>query len=147
MSVSDSEQYSDFFAQLDGGQAVIDWFGFAPLFHDATLTQISFADRSAELQLRAFRMTSEVDDNGYFKTDRHASVTIRLSGVMGVALTGNAATSIISNLRFRQLAAEDVPTLSCDGPEGGNIEVAIESSYGLEGVLYARSMTMNVIAA
>lgn len=147
MSLSESEQYRDFFAQLDGGQAVIDWFDFAPLFHDSTLTHISFADRSAELVVQAFRTTSEIDEQGYFKTDRHASVVIRLSDVTGVTLNGNACTSIISRLRIRHLTADEVPTLPCEGPEAGNIEIAIESSYGLDGALYARSVTMSLTAA
>ena len=136
----------DLFGEIEGGQSVIDWFGFVPSFHDATLARINFGDGFAELELRAFRMTREIDERGYFKTDKHTSVTIHLEGVTGVALTGNASTSIISELRIRKLADEDVACLRCDGPERGDFEVAIESSYGLDGALYARALTMALAA-
>jgi hypothetical protein len=41
------------FASLPGGQAVIDWFGFCPDFHDASLERLEFAGGNALLSVRA----------------------------------------------------------------------------------------------
>ncbi|MET7244205.1 hypothetical protein ABZT49_12620 [Methylobacterium sp. EM32] len=126
------------FAPLPGGQAVIDWFGFCPSFHDATLDGITIADGSASIVLKAFRMTDEIDENGYFILDRHAQVVIHMRRVTGLSLTGDAV-SIISELTVRRLPAtpdrSEWPT--CEGPAADDIEIAFGTSIGLTESFYA----------
>lgn len=132
----------ELFASLPGGAALIDWFGFVPTFHDATLEGLEIFDGATTLRLKAFRMTNEVDAAGYYVLDRHALVTISLSGVSGISLTGNAS-SIIFELRIRRLSADGSSWLSCGGPEAGDFEIDFTSSYGLHGQLYARDLTLD----
>jgi hypothetical protein len=141
MQQTDSTEASreETFAQAPGGKEIIAWFGFAPSFHDATLKSLTLAANAATIVLAAFRMTSEVDANGYFVVDRHAHVTIELDEVSGVVLNGSA-DAIISELRVRRLTAPSGTWHSVAGPEAGDFEVAWDSSYGLEGALYARTV-------
>jgi hypothetical protein len=131
------------FASLPGGDAVLEWFGFVPTFHDATLERLDISKGSVTLGLKAFRMTKEVDAEGHFALDRHALVTITLSGVSGLSLTGDAST-IIFELRIRRTSSNASDWPSCGGPEEGDFEVDFTSSYGLYGQLFSRSLALEV---
>lgn len=136
----------DLFARLPGGTALIEWFGVVPTFHDASLEGLEISEGAATLKLKAFRTTSEVDAEGYYVLDRHALVTFSLSGVSGVSLTGNAS-SVISELRIRQLSADAPGWQSCGGPEAGDFEIDFGSSYGLYGQLFARDLILGFTPA
>lgn len=128
------------FASLPGGQDIIDWFGFCPSFHDATLERLElFGD--GLLSLRTHRMTNQMDEKGFYILDRHAVVTLHLKAVTGVKLEGDGG-SIISHLSIRRLAADatssDWPT--CGGPSAGDIEIAFTTSIGLCGSLFTKSL-------
>lgn len=129
----------DLFASLPGGAALIEWFGFVPSFHDATVEGLKISEGASTLRLKAFRMTNQVDAAGYHVLDKHALVTIGLSRVSGISLTGNAS-SIISELRIRRLTADASDWLSCGGPKAGDFEIDFASSYGLYGRLYGRDL-------
>lgn len=139
-SSASDDAYEAFFRTLPGGPEIADWFGFAPSFHDANMERLELADGSATLVLATFRMTSEVDDRGFFVVDKHALVTIKLARVSAVSLTGNAS-SIVSRLTFSR-ARCDTDWQSVAGPAADDIAVSWESSYGLEGVLYAPEVTL-----
>ncbi|MCF4127880.1 immunity 50 family protein [Methylobacterium sp. SyP6R] len=136
------------FATLPGGQAVIDWFGFCPSFHDATLDGVAIAAGNASLTLRAFRMTDQTDERGYFILDRHAQVVIHLRRVTGLRLTGDAG-SIISELTIRRLPVTPSRSewLTCNGPVQGDIEVAFGTSIGLYGSCYAKEAEFELLPA
>lgn len=133
------------FASLPGGQAIIDWFGFCPSFHDASLEKVELSAGAATLQIRTFRMNSETDAEGHHVLDRHALVTLRMSGVTGVKLEGEAG-SIIGELAIRRVeaasTASDWPT--CGGPEKGDIQVAFDTAVGLEGAVYAKGLAFSL---
>lgn len=133
----------DLFAALPGGRVVIDWFGFVPSFHDAELDRLEVTKGAASMALRAFRMTDAVDAKGAFVLDKHAVVTLDLSDVTGVRLTGNAG-SILLELGVRRVGAAPPGFGTCGGPTTGDIEVSFETSYGLEGSIYARGVSLSV---
>jgi len=141
-AAANSAIYEKFFRALPGGAEVVDWFGFAPCFHDATLERLELANNSATLVLAAFRATSKVDDRGFFILDKHALVTIRLGLVSAVSLTGNAG-SIVSSLAIGSVKSES-SWQTVPGPAVGDFEISWESSYGLEGVLCARDVRLSL---
>jgi hypothetical protein len=132
-------------ASFPGGQAVIDWFGFCPDFHDASIERIEVASGHAILAMRAFRTTSEVDAAGYFVRDRHALVTLRMERVAGLKLEGDAG-SIISELVIRRLHAspDAADWQTCAGPQVGDIAIAFDSAVGLFGRIYAKELTFHL---
>jgi hypothetical protein len=133
------------FVSLPGGRAVIDWFGFCPVFHDGTLERLELSGGNAVLSVRAHRMTSKRDENGFLILDRHASVTLRMRGVTGVRLEGDAG-SIISELLIRRLQtdASRADWQSCAGPVAGNIEVMFDTSIGLYGSIFAKELAFEL---
>jgi hypothetical protein len=134
--------YEKFLRTLPGGTEVVDWFGFAPSFHDATLERLVLANNSATLVLAAFRMTDKVDDRGFVVLDKHALITIALRQVSGVSLTGDAG-SIVSSLTIAPVTSES-RWRSVRGPAIGDFQISWESSYGLEGVLFAPEQLLSL---
>ena len=134
----------DLFFALDGARVVADWFGCVPSFHDASVSKLELGSGNAQLALRAFRMTSEVDENGYFVLDRHALVILHLSGVTGVSLSGDASSNVLE-LGIRRVETEQAGWNTVAGPAIGNFEVRWESSYGLEGAIFARDVRFSLV--
>jgi hypothetical protein len=62
--------------EIPGGQALIDWFGRVPNFHDADLIRIDLVSNGLSiLNLWTWQMTDKVDDRGYFILEKHISWT------------------------------------------------------------------------
>ncbi len=145
MSSSDWATDESLFASLPGGQTVIDWFGFCPVFHDGTLERLELSEGNGILTIRTYRMTSKIDAEGFYVLDRHASVTLRMRGVTGVKLEGDAG-SIISELIIRRLetdgAASDWQT--CAGPVSGDIEIAFDTAVGLYGSIFTKELAFEL---
>ncbi|WP_432283396.1 hypothetical protein SLT36_15310 [Aminobacter sp. BA135] len=79
---------SDAFVEIPGARELVGWFGFVPHFHDAEIFDIDLSSsRSGYLKIRAFRMTDEVDDLGYFVLDRHVVVTLTLETISEISLS------------------------------------------------------------
>jgi hypothetical protein len=140
-----TSEMTDIVASLPGGQALIDWFGFCPSFHDATLERLDVSGGNAVLAIRAFRMTSEVNAEGHFVLDRHALVTLRMLAVTGLKLAGDAG-SIIFDLKIRRLSEAPDPSdwVTCAGPRVGDFEVSFDTSVGLYGTIYARELAFEL---
>lgn len=140
-SAPDWNTDAELFASLPGGQAVIDWFGFCPDFHDGSLEKFELSVGNAMLSVRTFRMTSETDENGFFVLDRNAVVILRMRGVTGVKLEGDAQ-SCISELLIRRLQTDGARSgwESCSGPVTGNIEVAFGATIGLFGSIFTQEL-------
>jgi hypothetical protein len=134
------------FLALDGAKAVVDWFGYIPSFHDASMSKFELGNGNAQLALQAFRMTDRTDENGYFVLDRHALVTVHLRDVTGVSLSGDAS-STIQELGIRRVAVEQAGWDTVAGPAVGNFEVRWESSWGLEGAIFARDVRFSLFPA
>lgn len=132
-------------ASMPGGRALIDWFGGGPSFHDGVLERLEIAAGGATLTISTFKMTDRVDASGHFILDRHAVVTLTLTGVTGLRLEGDAG-SIISELTVRRTET-DPPRdewPSCAGPAAGDIEVAFDTSVGLFGTFFAKGLAFSL---
>ncbi len=145
MSSTGWDNDENLFASLTGGQAIIDWFGFCPRFHDASLERLEIVNGNVLLAIRAFRMTDEVDQQGHFICDRHALVTLRMSGVSGIRLHGSAV-SIIFGLKIRRLTANEAASdwETSVAPVKGEIEVTFDTSIGLYGSIYSKNLAFEL---
>ena len=122
---------------LDGGKDLRQWFGFSTKFHDDEIVAATFEDGDAKLIVGAFRMTSEVDENGFYVQDCQATVTIELRDVTGAALEGKFPTQILE-MGFREVVSqEQLPSNSL--AEIGDIELAFDDVYGGGGSIFAKS--------
>ncbi|MCQ1780408.1 hypothetical protein NOJ05_24610 [Neorhizobium galegae] len=145
MSSSNWDNDQNLFASLTGGQAIIDWFGSCPRFHDASLERLEIANGNVHLAIRAFRMTDELDQQRRFICDRHALVVLQMSGVSGIRLHGSAV-SIISDLKIRRLTADEAASNWETGaaPVKGEIEVTFDTSIGLYGSIYSKELAFQL---
>jgi hypothetical protein len=86
-------------------------------------------------------MTRGVTEEGFYVVDRHIVVTMRLHGISGVKLEGDAR-SIIGEITIRRLPStpERSEWETCVGPVAGDIEIAFDTAVGLYGSIYAREL-------
>ncbi|GEP41705.1 hypothetical protein [Brevifollis gellanilyticus] len=104
---------------------VVTAFGRWPSFHDGYLLRWEMQDDFIELEVEGWNLTSEVDERGYFITEKHHRVVFRFEGVHDADLEGlkrcdeEFGTNILFGLVFAQ-------------GEDGAIEVQIESAVGGE---------------
>ncbi len=125
---------------------MVAWFGFVPAFHDATLAQVGIGD-DAVTWLNAFRMTSAIDAAGYFVLDRHAVVSIHLTGVTGVRLAGGAS-SILSDLGIRRMGSAPVYwDMGSSAPAVDDYELVFDACHGMEGAIIARAISLSFAPA
>jgi hypothetical protein len=115
---------------IPGGQALVDWFGFAHRFHDAEMQDITLASGgSSTLRLRTWRITNALDGRGYFILDKHVIVTIVLEEITYVALEHFNLPGIVHDLDMTGVA--------------GGFQVRWTGSYGIEGTLMAKSIRID----
>jgi hypothetical protein len=71
--------------RVEGFQALAEWFGGTPGFHDGYMLALKF-DFPAEaiFTVHAWRMTDRVNESGHFETERDFVATIRMSSLSEV---------------------------------------------------------------
>jgi hypothetical protein len=146
MQTDDDQSWSTdpaVFAAIRGGPDVVAWFGFTPSFHDANLLGVDISCGSATLRINAFRMTDAIDSDGMFVLDKQVVVVIEMHGVTGVSLVGDAQ-SIIFELGIRCIATAPSGFDTCSGPQPGTYEVSFQASYGLEGSIYSKELSVKL---
>lgn len=121
---------------MPGGRKLSEWFGFATDFHDAPLVGIDLQGSTAKLTIEAFRMTSDTDSRGFYILDRHATVTLTLSGVRRAAITSELPTTLLE-LAMRRVA----------GSGEGELEVAFDDVMGAGGSIFATSAAIEFVPA
>ncbi len=128
--------------QLEGAAALTAWFGFLPDFHDATIRSMNFAESSGALVLSAFRITSELDERGFYVLDRHARICLNFEGVSGVVLDCNPLTTVLE-VGIRRLSSRDLPILNTSA-SAGDYELGFDAVFGGSGAIYAKSVSISV---
>lgn len=111
-------------SRIDGGQALIDWFGAVPSFHDGEVLGLRLErDGVSSLVVRGHRMTSETDARGYFILDRKFVATFGLEGIDMLRLEDFTAHNIIYGLSIEAR------------PDAAGYVVELEPCYGLWGTI------------
>ncbi|NBN64225.1 hypothetical protein [Pannonibacter tanglangensis] len=123
---------ADTLLMLPGGQAVADWFGRVPRFHDAEILALGFdMSGGATLRLHAWNLTRERDGKGVFLVDKNAVVSIQFAGVRKVNLTDlNLLPAIVYELSVSK--ADD------------DFRVEWSSSYGVYGYIVASDARLDL---
>jgi hypothetical protein len=114
-----------------GAEKLVSIFGSWPDFHDAEIMRVrldcapgSAAAPSLELVIHAFRMTSEVDAQGYFVLADHSLVTLRFSQIEALSLNDFREGNVVFSLNLSPLPGDD-------GRLRTNVDLT--SSYGMHG--------------
>ena len=67
---------------IDGAQAVHDWFGYWPDFHDAEMVKFRVDPVApCSLVVHTWQMTNRVNAQGYYERIKHAVVAFEMKGV------------------------------------------------------------------
>jgi Immunity protein 50 len=114
-------------ATIPGGNALFEWFGRTPNFHDAEVQEIKLASSGpSTLRVRTWEITNTVDSRGYFVLDKHVLVTFTLEEVSYIALDHFNLPGIVFDLEVTNA--------------DGGFQVRWSGSYGVEGTLRAKKM-------
>jgi hypothetical protein len=110
---------------IPGSEAVVQWFGGWPTFHDAQIVELRL-DAEPVLRLRAFESTDRVDAAGHYELQKECVVSFWFSEGVEFALTSDSgATGIVFDLKFREAA--------------GGLKMEIWSSCGVNGWISAKT--------
>jgi hypothetical protein len=115
-------------ALVEGADAVIDWFGFGPNFHDDRIEEIRLSlDGQCLLRIAASEMLLETDADGYYKSAKHCIVSFHFHLIEELALTcdGGGVGTIIFEMEWEE------------GAEG-SVMARWDSSIGVEGRIRAK---------
>lgn len=117
---------------VPGGEALFEWFGRVPRFHDAKLLEITFPGKGAgRLHIQAWNVTDQVDANGYFVLDKHATVTLALAGVSAInCVDFDMMPAIIFDLEITR--------------DGENHRIEWSASYGVAGFITAKHVRVSL---
>jgi len=118
---------------IPGGDALVEWFGRVPSFHDAELLEIVLSNEGVgRLRIYAWNMTSDVDAEGYFILDKHAIVILDLDGVGTVNCTDfDMMPGIIGNLEISK--ADE------------RYRIEWDASYGVAGFITAKGVRISFV--
>lgn len=116
---------------IPGKQAVFDWFGEWPDFHDAEILDLHF-DRSgpSRIRIHAWNTGPEIDVEGYLVRSRHAVVTFRFEQVTALNLQGFNTQNVIAGLDLSDT-------------EKGCL-LRLYPSYGMAGEIVAEKISVEI---
>jgi hypothetical protein len=115
---------------IPGGQALTNWFGRVPRFHDAELLEVNLVSNGpSTLRVHVWQMTDKVDDKGYIVLDKHVTVVITLLAVSHVTLSDFNLPGIIFDLQVTNAGVE--------------FQLTWSGSYGVEGTIRAQQMRID----
>jgi hypothetical protein len=123
-----------------GWSELVDWFGFEPDFHDAEVVRIEFrrAPHPTSISVYTWRITSEVDDAGYYVLDRHATVIFHLSGaVVAKQFQHWNHQNVLWGIRIDR-------ELSTQGSSSRYI-LHLDSTFGLEAIFAADLIVIELV--
>jgi hypothetical protein len=120
-------------AEIPGGQALIDWFGEVPSFHDAEMLRLDLhAQGTSVIELHAWLLTDEVDADGYLVEERNAIVTIALEDIIEVEVRDFCVPSLVFELVITKGELERLYVM-----HGPYFCLELDSSYGVFGRITA----------
>lgn len=118
--------------EIGGWSSLIDWFGHSPNFHDAEVVSVDLRrePEPSAIRVHAWRANADVDANGFFRLDRHATVTFTISGITALRLDAWNHQNVLAELWIT-------------GVEG-EYTLHMPSSYGMEGEISATAISVSV---
>jgi hypothetical protein len=123
----------DLLNQIPGANDVVGWFGDFPVFHDADILEFRLGGEGRGLlKLKAFEMTDQVDEKGYFVCKKHCLVTFRLEEVTSVELSDFMPGQVI------------IFALRIDKDDAEEFILQIESARGFGGALRMKGLSVTL---
>jgi hypothetical protein len=129
--VPDNTTPPDEVHDLAGADALLEWFGFWPSFHDAEVLSITL-DRSgaSRVRIHTWEMTPEIDSNGFYVLRKHVVVSFNLTGLKNLELAGFSSQNVIFGLSITRLS---------DG-----LQLLLDPCHGVAGTLTAEAISVEI---
>ena len=123
---------------VPGANAVVEWFGYWPNFHDAEVLSISL-DRvtGCRVSIHAFERTSEVDSSGHYILAKHAIVTFSMEGFPG-------DESGVSNTRIESFNHQNVLSRASVRRRPEGYELVLEGCFGVDASIVCERISVAV---
>jgi hypothetical protein len=116
--------------QIEGKSKVVEWFGKWPAFHDAEIVSLELVRYgNSILKIHTWNITNQLNEKGYYVTDKHAVVSFTLIDVINLELFG-FGQNVISELEIEQI-------------EQG-YRLAVKPCYGLHGFIEAKKIIVDL---
>ena len=117
---------------IPGWQAVVDWFGYSPNFHDAEVVSVELRrdPEASYVRVHAWRTNSDTTEQGHYRQDRHALVSYSLKGITSLAMNGWNHQNVLSQLWV-------------DRSENGYV-LHLPEIYGVDGEIAAAEITVSI---
>ena len=132
------------FERVINREAVEERFGEWPTFHDAEVLAVrldsgqrSDGRASVELDIHAFEMTDQVDDDGYYVIRLHTMVTLRCEGTSEIELAYFGPQNVLA-----ELGIDWLPQSS----DGARFALDLPSNNGLQGSLRCEDVIVMSVA-
>jgi Immunity protein 50 len=127
------ESANDITGFVGGAQAVLDWFGRWPSFHDGEIIELHLSRRGpSRLKLHTWRIAKKlVDGKAHFSTEQEAVVTFVLERVTDLKLEEFGHQNVIYALRLEQR-------------ESG-VRLVLEPCYGISGYIEAATVSVEMV--
>lgn len=124
----------DLLKEIPGGLDLIAWFdGHVPSFHDAEIVELVLdrIESRCRLKIHVFRTTPDLDNEGYFVSEKHVVVTLQLTHVTNLKLEDYNHQNVIDGLGLIRKT-------------NGHTLVTLEPCYGLWGEIEAASIKIGL---
>jgi hypothetical protein len=118
--------------RLPGGTQLEEWFGYSPNFHDAEVISLDLRRglESSTLKIHAWHTSDEVDEDGYFRRDRHATVSFKFSGIVQLAISDWNHQNVLASLDVTE--------------DSEGYVIALNGTFGVDGRIVAKTLSITV---
>jgi Immunity protein 50 len=122
----------DVIHQIAGSDALVQWFGFWPGFHDAEVVSIELNRNGTScVRVWLWETTKEVDPvSGCFIQTKHVIVSFFLTGLKDIDLAGFSSQNVIFGLDISRTQ------------EG--LQMLLEPCYGVTGTITAGAISIKI---
>ncbi|MHA3770459.1 hypothetical protein ACXR0O_02855 [Verrucomicrobiota bacterium sgz303538] len=114
-------------------EAVVSAFGRWPSFHDSPVLAFKHVDDHIALTVHVWEITSQVDERGYFVSDKHHIVRFAFHGVTRTDLEQFIPQNILFALEFSLCSEFDATgqfTVGLDSAMGGDLCGSFTATFG-----------------
>jgi hypothetical protein len=126
-----TEDQTNAIQEVAGAEALIQWFGKWPSFHDAEVLSLELNRVGAScVRIHTWEMTNEIDANGFYVLRKHVIVSFFLDRLKDIELADFSSQNVIFGL---------VVTRSAEG-----LQLLLYPCYGVGGTLTAEAIRVEI---
>jgi len=114
-------------------ERVVEAYGYWPSFHDSPVLRFDHDDDSIEIDLEAWDMTTETNEEGFYDLIKKHHIEFRFSEIISADVDNFPGDNILFELKFSPSAAQEPDgyfTVCLESAMGGNLCGQFNAKYG-----------------